>query len=77
MLFGGHLWDPALLSGEQVRSCSFAPPSACDSFVEHYLVERAHQGLDNMRISASEPGTGDVQYSERLGGILRSYSRAA
>jgi len=50
---------------------------ACSSFVEHYHVERAHQGLGNERIETSELGTGEVQCSERLGGILRHYSRAA
>ena len=40
-------------------------------------VERAHQGLGNERIEASESGTGEVQCTERLGGILEHYSRAA
>jgi len=31
----------------------------------------------NERIEASEPGHGDVQCTERLGGILKHYSRAA
>lgn len=50
---------------------------ACNSFVEHYHEERAHQSLGKRRIEASEPGTGDIQRRERLGGTLKSYSRAA
>ena len=49
---------------------------ACSSFLEHYHGERAHQGLGNERIETSESGTGDVQCGERLGGILKYYSRA-
>jgi transposase InsO family protein len=50
------------------------------SYVEHYLTERPHQGLDNRRIAEpAEPGPteGPVLCSERLGGLLRSYYRRA
>ena len=40
-------------------------------------VERAHQGLGNERIEASEVGQGEVRCSERLGGILKHDSRTA
>ena len=50
---------------------------AVSEFVEHYHVERAHQGLGNERIEASESGLGEVQCTERLGGILKHYRRAA
>jgi len=50
---------------------------ACSSFVEHYHVERAHHGLGHERIQASGMGQGEVQCTERLGGILKYYSRAA
>jgi len=51
---------------------------AINEYIAHYHGERAHQGLGNELI---EPGpdsrTGDVVESERLGGLLRSYRRAA
>ncbi len=50
---------------------------ACNSFVEHYHVERSHQGLGNERIEASESETGEIHCTERLGGILKHYLRAA
>ncbi len=51
---------------------------ACSSFLEHYHSERAHQGLDNERIERVEHGgTGEVECSERLGGLLKHYRRAA
>lgn len=50
---------------------------AVTSYMEHYHLERAHQGLGNERIEVSIQGTGSVQCSERLGGILKHYSRAA
>ncbi len=50
---------------------------ACTSYVAHYHEERAHQGLDNERVEASELERGEVQCTERLGGILKHYSRAA
>ncbi len=51
---------------------------ACSSFLEHYHSERAHQGLGNERIERVEHGgTGDVECSERLGGLLKHYRRAA
>ena len=51
---------------------------ACSSFLEHYHSERAHQGLGNERIERVEHGgAGDVECSERLGGLLKHYRRAA
>jgi putative transposase len=53
---------------------------AVQSFVEHYHRERNHQGLGNRLI---EPGeavggcVGAIQCRERLGGLLRYYSRQA
>ncbi len=49
-------------------------------FDAHYHEQRPHQGLGNDLItprSPSEPTTGDVVVRERLGGLLRSYHRAA
>ena len=49
-------------------------------YVAHFHVERPHQGLDNELIApaqASGSPTGDVVETERLGGLLRSYHRAA
>ena len=49
-------------------------------FCVHYHGERPHQGLGNELI-APEPGdcspTGEIIETERLGGVLRSYHRAA
>ena len=51
---------------------------ACSEFVAHYHTERAHQGLGNERIERVEfPGTGAVECTERLGGLLKHYRRAA
>jgi len=48
------------------------------SYLEHYHVERAHQGLGNERVERTQPlGTGEVECSERLGGLLKHYRRAA
>ena len=46
--------------------------------LEHYNRERPHQGIGNEVIEGTGAvGTGPVQCSERLGGILKSYRRAA
>ena len=48
-------------------------------FVEHYHLERNHQGLDN-RLIAGAPATdaaGRVRRRSRLGGLLNYYERAA
>ena len=51
---------------------------ACNEFVEHYHTERAHQGLGNERIErVGAVGDGEVVCSERLGGLLKCYRRAA
>ena len=51
---------------------------ACDEVVEHYHRERAHQGLGKEGVERRSPiGTGEVQCTERLGGILKHYRRAA
>ena len=51
---------------------------AITSYLEHYHFERAHQGLGNGRVDlAHSTGTGDVECTERLGGLLKHYSRAA
>ena len=57
-------------------------------FVEHYNVERPHQGRGNVPLpdaQANDTGaprvlkfpTGEVQCKERLGGLLKHYHRAA
>ncbi len=51
---------------------------ALDEFVEHYHAERPHQGIGNEWIERREVvGDGNVVCNERLGGILKSYRRAA
>jgi putative transposase len=47
------------------------------SFLAHYHVERAHQGLGNERIEPATVGYGEVVCEERLGGLLKHYCRAA
>ncbi len=51
---------------------------AIASYVEHYHVERCHQGIGNRLIEGvPELGTGPVERTERLGGILSHYYRTA
>jgi transposase InsO family protein len=51
---------------------------AVAEYVAHYHAERAHQGLGNERIDGREATAhGEIQCRERLGGILKSYCRAA
>ena len=53
---------------------------AVTEFVEHYHVERNHQGLENELITRSVKPTNDnspVDRRERLGGILNYYYRRA
>jgi hypothetical protein len=46
-------------------------------YVEHYHSERPHQGLDNNMIEPLPQGRGDVACHERIGGLLKTYRRAA
>ncbi len=46
-------------------------------YMEHYNTERPHQGLDNEMIEPPPEGTGEIICRERLGGLLKSYRRAA
>ncbi len=47
-------------------------------FCDHYHSERPHQGLDNNLIRGCAPTRlGKVAVSERIGGILKYYYRAA
>jgi len=51
---------------------------AVTGFIEHDHVERPHQGLGNEVIDGqTSVGHGDVKCTERLGGILKHYHRAA
>ena len=50
---------------------------AITEYLVHYHAERAHQGLDNGTTQPRAIGSGEVECSERLGGILKSYGRAA
>ena len=51
---------------------------AIGEYVEHYHLERTHQGLDNRLIDGvPEHGSGTVSRRERLGGILSHYYREA
>ena len=52
---------------------------AISEYMVHYHAERTHQGIGNVRLEgeteAARPGP--VRCHERLGGIRKSYSRAA
>ena len=53
---------------------------ALQTFGCHYREDRPHQGLNNELITPRAedgPTAGDVVVRERLGGLLRSYHRAA
>ena len=51
---------------------------AIDEYIEHYHVERTHQGLENRLVDGvSESRAGPVQRHARLGGLLSSYYREA
>ena len=53
---------------------------AVHAFVTHYHTERNHQGLDNELIipmARSPDMDAEIETTERLGGLLRSYRRAA
>ena len=50
---------------------------AVAEYVEHYHAERAHQGLGNERIQRAARAAGEVRCRARLGGILKTYYRAA
>jgi putative transposase len=54
--------------------------NAVDEYTQHYHLERNHQGLNNELIEKprDEPNMdGAVGCQERLGGILKYYSRIA
>ena len=53
---------------------------AVSEYMEHYHVERNHQGIDNKLIDDQRSMTsigGDIERCERLGGVLNYYRRAA
>ena len=54
--------------------------SAIDTYIDHYNRDRPHQGLNNELLTpTSSPTTaeGEVACDEQLGGLIRSYRRAA
>lgn len=54
--------------------------NAVQNYLAHYHDERPHQGLGNQLITPQETPldrSGKVECTERLGGLLRSYRRAA
>ena len=46
-------------------------------YMEHYHTERPHQGIGNNIIAPLPQGNGKIVCHERLGGLLKSYRRAA
>ncbi len=66
--------DRLILFGEN------AMRNAVKQYLSHYHTERPHQGLDNELIVPMQPSPAmdaNIESSERLGGLLRSYRRAA
>ncbi len=56
------------------------PRLAVNEFVEHYHLERNHQGLENRLITPLAAAANDsapVARRERLGGLLSFYHRQA
>ena len=57
-----------------------ATRNCVQAFLVHYRTERNHQGLGNELIVSMDrpPGSdAEIETIERLGGVLRSYRRAA
>ena len=51
---------------------------ALEQFIEHYHLERNHQGLGNELIEGGAlRSSGEVVVRERLGGLLKYYRQAA
>jgi putative transposase len=50
---------------------------ALREYVEHYNAERPRQGVVNVPLSPRVRGYGETECHERLGGLLKSYRRAA
>jgi putative transposase len=53
---------------------------AVDEFVDHYHLERNHQGLDNLLLTTPTSPVNDnapIARRERLGGLLNYYYRTA
>jgi len=55
-----------------------------DEYVEHYHLERPHQGIGKVPVAGGTGGfgvpkccDGPIRCHERLGGLLRSYYREA
>ena len=66
--------DRLILFGEKTMR------NAVNQYLEHYHSERPHQGLGNRLIVPTKPSPSSnakIETNERLGGLLRSYRRAA
>ena len=46
-------------------------------YLQHYHHERPHQGIGNEMIEPAPQGKGEIICRERIGGLLKSYGRAA
>jgi len=65
-------------SGLGAPSCCVRLQRAIDQYLVHYHRERNHQGLGNQIIDpAQATEVGEIICRERLGGLLKFYSRAA
>jgi putative transposase len=71
--FAEQVHKLVLLGEQQLRR-------AISEFVEHYHLERNHQGLDHRLLTSPTPPSNDsapMVRRERLGGILNYYHRSA
>ena len=51
---------------------------AVGEYLQHYHRERPHQGIGNETLRIAPRGTtGEIRCTERLGGLLKHYDRAA
>ena len=48
-----------------------------EAYILHYNTERPHQGIGNVPIGTWTVGTGEIVCDESLGGLLKSFRRAA
>ena len=73
----GHSDGPASSYGTEAIFGERHLEYVIKEYMEHYHTERAHQGIGNEIIEPPPQGEGEVVCRERLGGLLKSYRRAA
>lgn len=51
--------------------------SVVETYIRHHNTERPHQGIGNVTVGPWAVGTGDIVCDESLGGLFKSFRRAA